>query len=224
MRRCLLAILVATTLGLALLLYPPTAAAAGGNISLSPSSGPAGSTVRVIGTGWEEHGSSGIDVPITVAGSPVAVAHPNAAGTFRLTIKIPASASGSVEVSAIIGNGGAASAQFTVTDGTTGGQDGCPVSPSIGIKPDVGPPGKSFVIQGSRWAPGGTVRISLPYGSKGIFNTTSASPSVGTHGGWQTVVKVGSATPRGNYQFTAIESTSRCGTITKTVVFAVTTG
>ncbi|MFC9588250.1 IPT/TIG domain-containing protein [Streptomyces sp. NPDC056944] len=142
MRRCLLAILAAMAMGLALLFCPATATAVGESISLSPSSGAPGSTVRVVGSGWEEHGSRSIDVPIMIAGSQVAVAHPNSAGTFRVSIKIPASTSGQVEISAIIGNGGAASARFTVTDRSTGQKDGCPTKPSIGIKPDTRPPGK----------------------------------------------------------------------------------
>ncbi|WKX07428.1 cutinase family protein [Streptomyces sp. NL15-2K] len=94
-----------------------TASAVGEAISLSPTEGPAGTTVTVTGTNWEEHASRGLDVPINIGTSQLAVAHPAANGDFVVDIEIPrATPPGAVRIDAIIGNGGSASATFTVTE------------------------------------------------------------------------------------------------------------
>jgi len=228
-RRSIIFLAVLATFGLALLLLPSTASAYGESISLNPTSGTTGTKVTVTGSGWEENGSRGITTPITINGAQVGTAAPNSSGTFSTTIIIPnlGDSRKVVDVSALTGSGGAATAQFVYVRGGTGTKPGNPATgkcaPSTYITPPSGPAGTNFLIKGNSWQGGGTVKISLPYGSKGIFNTPSASPSVGSQGGWQTTFKVGGSTPKGAYQITASESAPQCGgTITKTVTFTVT--
>ncbi|MEW2346020.1 hypothetical protein, partial [Streptomyces griseoaurantiacus] len=148
---------------------------------------------------------------------------PNSSGTFRTTITIPSLGDKRkvVEISAITGSGGAASAQFVYLppkDNSTTGK----CKPSIHITPKSGPVGTNFLIKGNSWQAGGVVHITLPYGSKAIFHTPSASPHVGTQGGWQTTFNVGGTTTKGAYKISAQESAPKCGgTITKSVTFTV---
>lgn len=210
---------LATTVGLIAILFPSGAVAVGEAIRVSPSSGPAGSTVTVSGTGWEEHGSRGISVPIAIDGVSVATAHPNASGTFRVRATIPKKASGTVRISAIIGNGGAAEATFKV-----GTKNGCPTNTQIASIPGVGSVGSKFLQKGSGWLPGGVVHVTLPHGSKALFLSVSGGAArVGSGGGWQKVVTVGKGTPPGHYTYTATESAPKCpsGKITKTGSFTV---
>jgi len=223
-RRFIIFLTALATFGLAVLLLPSPASAYGESISLHPSSGTAGTKVTVTGSGWQENGSRHIQTPININGSQVGTAAPNAGGTFRTTITIPDLGDKRlvVDVSAITGSGGAATAQFVYLAPSTGTKSG-KCAPSIFITPGSGPVGTNFLIKGNSWQGGGTVHISLPHGSKAVFNTPSASPSVGTQGGWQSTFKVGGSTPKGAYQITATESAPRCGgTITKTVTFNVT--
>ena len=81
-------------------------------VALTPASGPPGVDVSVYGTGWKDQARVGQDVPVNVAGSEVARVRPDGNGTFNLGITIPSSASGDVEVSALIGNGGSARAFY----------------------------------------------------------------------------------------------------------------
>lgn len=222
-RRSIIFLAVLATFGLALLLLPSTASAYGESISIKPTHGTAGTKVTVTGSGWEENGSRGIQTPITINGTQVGTATPNASGTFRTTVTIPNLGDKRlvVDVSAITGSGGAATAQFVYLAPSKGTKPG-KCAPSIYITPGSGHVGANFLIKGNKWQAGGTVHITLPYGSKAIFNTPSASPRVGAQGGWQTTFKVGGSTPKGAYKITAKESAPKCGgTITKTVTFTV---
>jgi uncharacterized protein YvpB len=91
-------------------------------ITLSPEQGPAGTQVTVTGTGWTEHSSRGISVPIEIGfANEVARGHPDANGKFSVSLTIPTSASvGELELLAIIGNSGSADATFTVSPPVTG--------------------------------------------------------------------------------------------------------
>ncbi|WP_367323592.1 hypothetical protein [Streptomyces sp. HUAS ZL42] len=206
---------LAAVVAIVSLFFPPTASAVGESISVSPSSGPPGATVIVTGAGWEEHGSRHIDVPIMIGGEQVADPTPDASGTFRIAVTIPRSATGSVVISAIIGNGGSADVIFKVND--------CPTNPTMATVPRSGTVGSKFIQKGNNWLPGGTVRITLPHGSKALFLTQSATPRVGPSGGWQTVVTVGKGTPPGTYSYTATERAPQCpsGKISITGSFTV---
>lgn len=115
--------LAAVAVLLLALLAPVAASAAVEAITVSPTEGPAGTKVTVTGTGWQEHGADGTDVPTSIGMTELGRGHPDASGKFSVRITIPAdSRPGRVEIDAIIGNGGAASASFTVT-GASGGDN-----------------------------------------------------------------------------------------------------
>src|SRR3954470_15717929 len=82
-------------------------------ISISPTSGPAGSKVTVTGSGWIDYVVDG--VLITLDGVGIVVAHPNDGGNFTTVISIPDSyPPGAHSVSAIYGNGSGWTVAFTV--------------------------------------------------------------------------------------------------------------
>ena len=106
------------------LLIPLKAFADGEAIAVSPLLGPVGRTVTVIGTGWQDLGSRGIDVPIWIGfANQVADGHPDANGNFSVSFTIPLTlppppdfSNGKLTISAIIGNGGSADAIYTVAN------------------------------------------------------------------------------------------------------------
>ncbi|MEV0982343.1 cutinase family protein [Streptomyces sp. NPDC049915] len=99
------------------LLTPSTASAQGEAIALSPTQGPVNTRVTVHGTGWQDYFSRGLDVPINIGSQQLADAHPDSSGEFTVTITIPESTPlGVTRIDAILGNGGSASASFTVTE------------------------------------------------------------------------------------------------------------
>ena len=96
---------------------PAKAFTSGGVIAVTPLLGPAGQTVTVTGTGWHDHASRGIDVPIWIGfANQVASGHPDVNGTFNVSFTIPSSSpEGNLQISAIIGNGGSADAYYFVS-------------------------------------------------------------------------------------------------------------
>jgi len=177
-------------------------------ISLSPSQGPAGAQVTVNGTGWIDHANRGLDVPINIGMAEIARAHPNADGTFRVGLTIPSSTpEGELEIDAIIGNGGSASARYTVT-AQTSPSTSCP-SPRVYFSRTSGPIDTKVTISGNQWAPGGTVSITLPYGSQGHFSGPNMTPQVSFAGDWETEMTV-NRTPPGEYVINLEEHTSEC--------------
>jgi hypothetical protein len=136
-------------------------------ISLSPSQGPAGAKVKVNGTGWHDHAIRGLDVPINVGMTEVAHAHPSADGTFSVGMTIPTSTpEGELEVDAIIGNGGSASARYIVTGGgSPAGQQ--QTQPSVAFSPPEGPPGTPTTVHGHGFVPNQSVKIT-PTGGPGV--------------------------------------------------------
>jgi hypothetical protein len=94
-------------------------------ITITPTSGPPGTTVTVKGSGWQGYQ----DVPIQIDGKTLAMAHPDANGNFSVNITIPKDAApgSKVRIDALYGNGGSANAWFDVTGsgtGTGGGTQG----------------------------------------------------------------------------------------------------
>jgi CARDB/Peptidase family M23 len=122
-------------LGVTLLLFAlltASASAVGEPITISPTSGPPGTTVTVNGSGWQGYS----DVPIQIDGKTLATAHPDANGNFSVRITIPESATpGSrLRIDALYGNGGSANAWFDVTEPTNTSPGG---SPGSGIDLEV---------------------------------------------------------------------------------------
>ena len=112
----------AALLVLTFLLFTQTFAYDTEAITVTPTQGPTGRLVTVTGTGWQDLGSRGIDVPIWIGfANQVADAHPDANGNFSVSFTIPINlpgppdyVNGKLTVSAIIGNGGSADAIYTV--------------------------------------------------------------------------------------------------------------
>lgn len=101
----------AAALGLALALtavQPATAQAAAGQISLSPATGPAGSSITVTGSGFKASASGTV-----IIGSTTFPLKTTAAGTFSAPATIPGTATGKVTVTAKTSSV-QASAAFTV--------------------------------------------------------------------------------------------------------------
>jgi hypothetical protein len=86
--------------------------------------------------------------------------------------------------------------------------------PTMSTSPSSGTLGDKFTISGQDWAPGGTLRITLPYGSKGWFVGGPWTLKVPANGSWEisaTVSQQATAgstltSPPGVYVFTATEN------------------
>lgn len=107
---------VAAALGLALALaavQPAAAQAAAGQISLSPATGPAGSSITVTGSGFKASTTGTV-----IIGSTTFPLKTTTAGTFSAPATIPAAATGKVTVTAKTSSV-QASAVFTVAASTT---------------------------------------------------------------------------------------------------------
>jgi hypothetical protein len=189
----------------------------GSTAVVTPASGAPGMTVTGSGADWTtgddiqaEWGDDDSDL-----GSPVVVAGD---GTFTDSFAIPSDATaGSHQVLFWDEQGQYFEvANFDVTGAAPPPPSSC--SPSVSLRPDSGPVGTHFVLAGTGWAAGGTVTITLPYGSKGLFTASGWTPAVGADGTWQITATVGNS-PAGSYTFTFAESgcTSRTGTFTVTV-------
>jgi len=92
-------------------------------IAVNPLQGPAGRIVTLTGTGWQDHGSRGLNTPIRIGSTGQVVnGHPDSNGNFSVNFTIPSSTSkGPLTISAIIGNGGSADAIYTVDDAQSPG-------------------------------------------------------------------------------------------------------
>lgn len=97
-------------------------------------------------------------------------------------------------------------------------------SPTMSASPSSGTLGDKFTISGQHWAPGGTVRITLPYGSKGWFVGGPWTFTVSANGNWEVSATVSQqatpgstlTSPPGVYVFTATEDRT-----TKTASYTV---
>lgn len=100
---------IGSTVGLATVLLSSTAAsAAGGAITLSPTSGPVGTVITVTGTAFPKKTSG----TVTIAGVSTS-ATTSASGWFSANVVVPSSASGNLTVTAKVGTA-TASAVFAV--------------------------------------------------------------------------------------------------------------
>lgn len=184
-------------------------------ISLNPSQGPAGAQISVNGTGWHDHAVRGLNVPINIGMTEVARAHPSANGTFNVRITIPTSApAGQLEIDAIIGNGGSATAQYTVTGaGAPSSQQ--QIRPSVALSPPEGPPGTATTAHGNGFVPNQPVKVTQSGGPgvTGGGGTVQADQS----GSIKMSFRIADKTPPG-----VITVTFTQGTNTATTQFQVT--
>jgi hypothetical protein len=74
----------------------------------------------------------------------------------------------------------------------------CP-SPVVSFNTIAASIGMKSTINGHGWVPGGTVSITLPYGSKALFYMSSITPQVSSTGDWQVEMTVGQGTPVDEY-------------------------
>jgi hypothetical protein len=166
------AIATALLLATPLLLLITPALAAGESISLSPTSGPPGTTVTVSGSGFSS-GDSGVvwfDINhngLLDPGEPNTPATADSGGGFSVSLVVPDVTTGSYDIKADVPLGGSveASAPFTVP------------SPSISITPTSGPPGTSIIVVGINFKLGATVTIFFDLNSNGLLDS---GESVGT--------------------------------------------
>lgn len=196
---------------------PPPPPSCNPAVSLTPDSGPVGSQFVVAGAGWSAGGTVGITLPY---GSP---------GIFYASTWTPTvGADGSWQFTATVGKSPVGSYTFTFTETgcasqtatfTVGAAPPPPPScnPSVSIKPGSGPVGSQFVMAGAGWAAGGTMKITLPNGSKGVFYASDWTPTVAADGTWQVNVTVGKS-PIGGYTSTFAEAGCASQTGTFTVV------
>ncbi|MBV8995248.1 MAG: hypothetical protein JO287_16475, partial [Pseudonocardiales bacterium] len=137
------------------LLVCVTSSAYGEGISLNPKQGPPETEVTVTGSGFRPN----YYVPIELGDSPgpVATAHANHNRVFTTHLSIPASTpAGKLRISAIIGNGGSADAEFTVTAGSSLQQ----LQASVVLTPATGPPGTVTTADGSGFIPDQLVTVA----------------------------------------------------------------
>lgn len=170
------------------------AAYAVATITLSPTSGPPGSTVTVTGSGF----SSSISLDIQLEGVTLQTVTTDATGSFIKTITIPTSKlPGSYNVVAT-GPGNTALAPFTVTSLAT-----------ITLSPISGPVGTTVTVTGSKFANSTSVTIKFD-------TTTVATITSSTSGGFTTTFPVPSNALPGSHTVNATD-----GTITGSAIFNV---
>lgn len=113
-------------------------------ISLSPTSGPKGSSVTVTGAGWLPGTTTGSTVQITFNGAIVVTTIPDASGNIMAAINVPATAvigAGANAIGAADGNvNSATSAAFTVPGA------------ALTVTPTEGPVATSVTVNGSGFA------------------------------------------------------------------------
>jgi cutinase len=188
-------------------------------VSLTPNSGAVGSKFVMAGKGWLPGGTVAITLPGTAPGF--------FESTTPFTPKV--AADGTWQLTAIVGKPSAAGG-YTFTYAETGcaSQTGTftvtaspppapSCSPSVSISPGSGPIGSKFALAGTGWKAGGSVKITLPSGSAGIFQASTWNPAVAANGTWQFTATVGKS-PAGRFTFTFAES----GCASRTATFTVT--
>ncbi len=167
----------------------------GASLSISPTSGAAGTTVNVTGGGFPANAVVRVGPAPNGAGGLISEKQVTAdgAGAFSTSVDMPSSASAGSQFVVrgfVPGVGVDATSQvFTVTGGNTSNE-------SITITPTSGPAGTTVTVKGSNWPVGSTVRIGparnngsdivsevqAVTGAKGHFTTSVTIPSTAANG------------------------------------------
>ncbi len=167
----------------------------GAALSISPTSGVAGTTLNVSGANFPANAVVRVGPAPNGAGGLITEKQVTAdnTGAFNTSVAVPADAAVGAQfvVQAFVPGIGvdATSQVFTVTDsGST--------NPSVTITPTSGPAGATVTVKGSNWAPGSTVRmgparnngsdivseVQAVVGAKGHFTSSVTIPSTAANG------------------------------------------
>lgn len=159
-------------------------------LTVSPTSGAAGTTVAVSGYASTSYGSN-LPITISFGSTQVATAYTGTTGYFSASFVVPNTASGTVSVTASSTSYGYSSSQpFYV------------VAPQISLGSTTVAPGTSLAISGSGFTPNETVTITLPSGG-----TTTATAD--TSGNLSTSVTIPAGLISGSNTISAIGSSSQ---------------
>ncbi len=170
-------------------------------ITVSPTSGPPSSTVRVTGSGFTSNLSG---ISIIFDSQFLVTTSTNSTGRFSQTITIPSTATfGSHTISANYG-GTLASAQFTVTA----------PPPTISLTPSTGSAGTTVTVSGSNF--GATKTITIKFDNSVITTNppTVTSSNTGTFS--SATITIPSTATAGNHTISATD-----GTLTASSTFTV---
>ncbi len=187
-----------------IVLSSATLSVTGGSITLSPTTGPVGTTIQIVGASFTASAAITAtfdSVPVTVGGNTTVLA----TGSFVSTITVPSTATVGARTVGVTAGSQTASATFTVT--ASGSLD--PISPSSG------PVGTAIQIVGSNFPAStaiqfkfGTTTVTPTSGdattrSGGILISTIAVPATATAGSHTITVTVGSQTATATFTVSA---------------------
>ena len=187
------------------------------SISLSPTSGPPGTSVTVDGSGfpasvsgvvWFDSNNNGALDP----GEPHAPVITDAFGDFSVTLVVPDVIAGTYNIRADVPLDGVvdASATFTVP------------TPSISLTPTSGPPGTSITVVGSNFKLGATVTIFFDVDGDGVVDPgeTVGTATASSTGAFSTVVPAPTL-PSGIYNVRATDGVNTAPAVTFTITPAI---
>jgi hypothetical protein len=174
---------------------------AAGSISLSPNSGPPGSTITVNGSGFPANTQN---IAILFDSQFLAEVNANSNGAFTVAVTIPTSATvGSHQISANYGTGDIPKATFTVTSPQA----------SISLSPTSGTAGTTVTVSGTNFGTSKTITIKLDNNNITTTPTTVTSTTTGT---FSATITIPTTTTVGAHTITATD-----GTLTASATFTV---
>jgi hypothetical protein len=166
---------------------------ANANIELSPTSGPIGTSVKAVGTGFNPNS----DVLVTFNGTNVVLTSTNNNGEFSADFEVPISLTGAHTVTASDGIN-SDSATFTVTATV-------PAGPSITLNQTSGPIGTPVRVSGTGFEPDSSVSITFDDIS---VPTTPAIVTTNPQGEFSGVTFIVPDSPNGPQEVEAVQGTN----------------
>ncbi|MGH9909018.1 MAG: beta strand repeat-containing protein, partial [Nitrososphaerales archaeon] len=174
------------------------------SIILSPTSGVAGSTVTVTGTGFVSGATITIKIDSTTLTTTPASIVASSSGGFSAQITIPTTAnSGTRTISASDTTGKTATATFNVL-----------VSGTITLSTNAGNRGASVTVTGSNFNPNSAVTVKF---DNNPTTTNPASVTTATSGSFTATVTIPLTASTGTHTITATDASGRMGLVTFTV-------
>src|SRR5256712_7097515 len=179
-------------------------------ISLNPTSGPAGTTVTVSGSGFAANSGITISYDGAAMTTNPGTITTDSTGAFSGSITVPlSSAAGAHTVKATDASNHPASASFTVTTGTP--------AAAISLNPTSGPTGTTVNISGSNFAANSGITIS--YDNAGIATTPTTITTTST-GSFTGSITIPSSSIAGSHTVKATDASAKSASAS----FTVTTG